>query len=353
MRIGTRQVGNGAPCLIIAEIAQAHDGSLGMAHAYVDAVAAAGADVVKFQTHIADAESTPDEPFRIRFSPQDATRYDYWKRMEFTPEQWHDLAGHCADRGLIFLSSPFSIEAVDLLSGLGMPAYKIASGEVSNEVLLARIAQEGKPVLFSSGMSGWAELDRSIGFVRERGVEVAVFQCTTQYPCPPERIGLDVIPLLRQRYQCPVGLSDHSGTIFAGLAAVARGLDLLEVHVTMSREMFGPDVAASLTTAELRQLVEGVRFIERSLGAPVDKDALQGEMQPLRHVFLQSVVAAADLEAGTVLTGKHMTTKKPGTGIPARELPHLIGRVLARRVKRDQLLHYDDLVEEQPGDPRA
>ncbi len=344
MHIGSRPIGDGAPCFIIGEVAQAHDGSLGMAHAFIDAIADAGADAVKFQTHIADAESTPEEPFRVHFSPQDATRYEYWKRMEFTPAQWKGLADHCADRGVVFLSSPFSIEAVDLLAKLDMAAYKIASGEVNNLPMLERITREGKPILFSSGMSGWAELDDSIRYVRERGAEVAVFQCTTQYPCPPERLGLHVIDQLRERYQCPVGLSDHSGTIYAGLAAVARGLDLLEVHVTLSREMFGPDVVASVTTAELRRLVEGVRFIERALQGHVDKDAEEAALQPLRAVFNKSVVAASDLPAGTVLTREHLTTKKPGTGIPARKLESLIGRKLARPVRRNQLLHEEDLL---------
>lgn len=343
LSIQSRPVGDGAPCFIIAEVAQAHDGSLGMAHAFIDAIAKTGADAVKFQTHIAEAESTPDEPFRVRFSPQDRTRYDYWKRIEFTPEQWRGLADHCAERGLIFLSSPFSVQAVDLLASLNMPAYKIASGEVSNEPLLARICAERKPVLFSSGMSGWQELDRSIGYVRERGCDVAVMQCTTQYPCPPERLGLNVIAELRSRYRCPVGLSDHSGTIYAGLAATALGLDLLEVHVTLSREMFGPDVPASITTGELQQLVEGVRFIERALSAPLDKQAVEVEMQPLRQIFTQSVVAADDLPAGTILQHEHLATRKPGTGIPARALPDLIGRRLKQAVRRHQLLRYDML----------
>lgn len=342
MQIGNHRVGE--KCLIIGEIAQAHDGSLGMAHAYIDAIANAGAGAVKFQTHIADAETTKHEPFRVRFSQQDATRLDYWRRMEFTAEQWAGLAQHCADRHLLFLSSPFSIEAVDLLAALDMPAYKIASGEVTNEPMLARITQEQKPILFSSGMSGWTELDRSVEFVRDKGAEVAIFQCTTMYPTPPEKTGLMVIPQLRDRYQCPVGLSDHSGTIFAGLGAVALGIDLLEVHVTMSREMFGPDVPASVTTTELRQLVDGVRFLEAALSNTVDKDAMQADMQPLRDIFFKSVVATQDLPAGTVLTAQHLAAKKPGSGIPARELPSLIGRTLKHDVARDTLLSFDDLV---------
>jgi N,N'-diacetyllegionaminate synthase len=146
------------PCLIIGEVAQMHDGSLGTAHAYIDAVAGAGADGVKFQTHIAAAESTPGEPWRVKFSPQDSTRYQYWKRMEFSEEQWRGLAEHARDRGLIFLSSAFSAEAVELLERLGMAAWKVGAGEVSNLPLIERMARTGRPVLLSSGMSGWADV---------------------------------------------------------------------------------------------------------------------------------------------------------------------------------------------------
>src|ERR1041385_2841996 len=284
-------------CLIIGEVALTHDGSLGLAHAFVDAIAAAGADAVKFQTHIAAAESTPSEPFRVKFSRQDKTRYDYWKRMEFTEEGWRGLAEHARERGILFLSSPFSIEAVELLERIGMPLWKIASGETSNTMLLDRILDTGKPVLLSTGMSPIAEIDAAVARVRARTAEVGVFQCTTAYPCPPEKIGLNMMPFYRERYGCWVGLSDHSATIYPGLAGAAAGMDMLEVHVALSREMFGPDVVASVTTAELRTLVDGIRFIERMRAAPIDKDASAQETAPLRKLFTRSVVSRVDLPA--------------------------------------------------------
>ncbi|MDO8753626.1 MAG: N-acetylneuraminate synthase family protein, partial [Anaerolineales bacterium] len=214
-------------CMIVGEVAQSHDGSLGTAHAFIDAIARAGADAVKFQTHIASAESTPQEPWRVKFSKQDASRYDYWKRMGFTPEQWQGLADHAREKGLIFLSSPFSIEAVDLLENIGMPAWKVASGEVSNKQLMNRMLQTGKPILLSSGMSTLDEIDDAVAFIRRKDVEYAVLQCSTAYPCSPEKIGLNLIPQLRERYGCAVGLSDHSGTIYPGLAAVTLGIEVL------------------------------------------------------------------------------------------------------------------------------
>lgn len=330
-------------CLVIGEVAQTHDGSLGTAHAYLDAVAHAGADAIKFQTHIAAAESTPGEPWRVKFSPQDATRYDYWKRMEFSEEQWRGLAEHARERGLLFLSSAFSFEAVELLERAGAPAWKVGAGEVSNLPLLEKMARTGKPVILSSGMSDWAELDQAVECVRENGSRVAVLQCTTAYPCPPEKLGLNVIAELRERYQCPVGLSDHSGTSYAGLAAATLGAKLIEVHVAFSRECFGPDVVASITTLELKQLVDGVRFIERALASPVDKEQMSENLSELKRVFGKSIVAARELATGCRLTMSDIAFKKPGTGIPAARFNEIIGRTIKRSLTIDTLLSEDDL----------
>ncbi len=330
-------------CLIIGEVGLAHDGSLGYAHAFIDEIARGGADAVKFQTHIAAAESTPAEPFRIKFSRQDATRYEYWKRIEFTDAQWRGLADHARERGLIFLSSPFSPEAVAMLARIGMSMWKVGSGEVGNLPLLDTMIATGRPILLSSGMSDMAEMDKSVAHVRRGGVPLAVLQCTTAYPCPPERIGLNMIPVFRERYGCFVGLSDHSGTIFPSIAAAALGVDVIEVHVTMSRGMFGPDVPASVTIEELRQLVDGVRFVERMRAHPIDKDAVAEGMAPLRAIFTKSLVARTALKAGTVLTDSHVAAKKPGTGMPAEQLSNVVGRRLRRDLQADEQLRADDL----------
>ena len=222
------QSGPTGKALIVAEVAQAHDGSLGLAHAFIDAVAAAGADAIKFQTHIASAESTVHEPWRVKFSRQDATRYDYWKRMEFSEEQWFGLKTHAEERNLKFLSSPFSIEAVELLTRVGVAAWKVASGEVNNEPMFVAMAASRLPMILSSGMSTIAELDAAVGRVKAAGLPLTLLQCTSMYPTPPEKIGLNLIPFFRERYDCAVGLSDHSGTLYAGLAAAAIGIDALK-----------------------------------------------------------------------------------------------------------------------------
>jgi N-acetylneuraminate synthase len=328
---------------VIAEDAQAHDGSLGTAHAFIDAIAPTGADAVKFQTHIAAAESTPEEPWRTKAPMQEASRYDYWKRMEFSDEQWSSLAQHAQEKGLVFLSSPFSIEAVELLIRIGVPAWKVGSGEIGNLPMLKRMIQTGLPIILSSGMSPLSELDSAVAAIKSAGLQFAVLQCTSAYPCAPEKIGLNLIALLKKRYDCPVGLSDHSGTIFAGLAAATLGIEILEIHVTLSREMVGPDVTSSITTSELRQLVEGVRFIEKMRSHPVNKDLMAKEMEPLRRIFTKSIVAREDMEAGTVLREGLLTVKKPGIGIPAHRIYDLIGRKLRRRVEANTILYEEDL----------
>ena len=329
--------------MIIGEVAQGHDGSLGTAHAFIDAIANAWADAVKFQTHIADAESTPGEPWRVKFSFQDRSRYDYWKRMEFTEDQWHGLKEHAVERGLLFLSSPFSFEAVEMLERVRVAAWKVASGEVANTPMFDQMSETSIPFLLSTGMSPLDEIDDAVGRIKAKGLGLAVLQCTSMYPTPPERMGLNLIPFFQERYDCAVGLSDHSGTVYASPAAASLGASVLEIHVVFDREMFGPDVLASITTGELKELVQGVRYIEKMAASPVDKDAMAEELSNMRQLFTKSVVARTDLPIETVLEMSHLTVKKPGTGIPASRLHELIGRRLTRSKARDEMLNEEDI----------
>jgi len=328
--------------LIVAEVAQAHDGSLGSAHAHIDAVAEAGADAVKFQTHLAQAESTTDEPWRVRFSRQDDTRFAYWRRMEFSEAQWVGLREHAHDRDLEFISSPFSLEAVALLARVGVDRWKIASGEVGNVPLLEAIAADGRPVIVSSGMSDLPEVEAAVALLQAAGSDVTVLQCTSAYPCPPEEIGLNLLAVYRERLGVPVGLSDHSATVAAGIAAVTLGAVLLEVHVTLSRHAFGPDVSVSLTVEELAELVRGVRFVEAALAHPVEPDKA-GARAPMRELFTRSLALARDLPAGHVLQAEDLALKKPGSGLAPDVGPRLVGRRLAREVTADRLLRADDV----------
>lgn len=337
--IRSSRVGGGSPCYLIAEIGMAHDGSLALAQAHIDAAIAAGADAVKFQAHVAEAESTSRESFRVEMSGQDQDRFGYWRRTAFTERQWKDLAARSRAGGLDFIISPFSVEAVDLL-GLASPdAWKVASGEVTNSPLLGRLAATDAPVLVSSGMSTWSELDAAVHGLSRAAARVAVMQCTSEYPCPPEELGLHVIEELRRRYGRPAGLSDHSGTIFAGLAARAiYRADLLEVHLTLSRRMPGPDTPASVTVEELAHLRDGLTFVDRALTATVDKDDMARRLEDMRRLFSKSIVAARRLPKGSVVTEADVKFKKPGDGLPPERLSEVIGRRVRREVAQDEAL---------------
>lgn len=344
--IDGRKIGGGCKPFIIAEVAQAHDGSLGYAHAFIDAAAQSGADAIKFQTHIAAAESTKDEKFRIPLSGQDETRYEYWKRMEFTPEQWTALRRHAHEKGLVFLSSAFSMDAFLLLEKLGMPAWKVGSGEFKSKELLAAMMATGKPVLFSTGMSTYGEVSEAVSTFKAASVPFALFQCTSHYPTALENVGLNVLDEYKAAHGCPVGLSDHSGTPFPALAAMAGGCDLIELHVTFDKRMYGPDTVASVTFEELSFLQKARDAFYTMHGHPVNKDDMARDMGVMRGLFTKSIGLKAEAMAGDILCEAMLSPKKPGTGIPYDDRQKVIGRTLKRAVSADRLLTWEDLNDE-------
>ena len=346
VEIDGRKIGAGHPCFIVGEVGQAHEGSLGMAHSYIDAIADAGADAVKFQTHIAEAEGTVEEKFRVRVFPQDETRRDYWRRTAFTEKQWRRLKEHADERELVFLSSPFSVEAVELLQRIGVKGWKIGSGETNNLPMLKRIVQSRLPVLLSTGMSYWAEIDESVRLLEEGGAPFVLYQCSSSYPTPPEKIGLNVIARMKERYGAPVGLSDHSGRACVGIAAHALGADSIENHVTFHKKSFGPDVPASLTVDEFGEMVRSIRFMEKVYAHPVDKDAEAKGLEGMRSLFTKSVVPRSTIRKGARLSEENLTAKKPGGGIPAADLEKLVGKRAARDLEADEIFSWEDLVDE-------
>lgn len=329
---------------IIAEIAQAHEGSLGIAHSYIDALAGTGVHAVKFQTHIAEAESSIYEPFRVKFSYEDNTRFDYWKRMEFTADQWAGLKMHCEEKGLEFISSPFSCAAVDLLEKLGVKKYKIGSGEVSNLLMLEKIARTGKEIILSSGMSSLNELDSTIQFLKPFGNNISVLQCTTAYPTIAGQWGLAQIGVLRERYKLPTGFSDHSGDIFSCLAATALGASILEFHAVFDKNMFGPDAKASLTISEIKKLVEGVNEITTDMLVNASKESSEA-FADLKKIFQKSLAVNKNLEAGHVITFDDLESKKPaGYGINAGEFKTVLGKKLSQKKAAQDFLNETDFI---------
>ena len=326
--------------MIIAEVGSAHDGSFGNAQRLIDVSAECGADVVKFQTHIAAAETLRDAPMPPYFTGE--PRYEYFERTAFSLQQWEALKAHCERRNVEFLSSPFSAEAVELLEKVGVKRYKIPSGEVTNAPYLEVVAQTGKPVLLSSGMSNWAELDASVNAILRHHDRLTVLQCTTEYPCPHERVGLNVMIEMRERYKLPVGLSDHTLTNYAAYAAVAFGASVVEKHFTLSRQMYGSDAKHSLEPAEFAELVRGIRAIERMLDNPINKDDITRH-KGMKDTFEKSLVALIDIPVGVRLTRAMIGTKKPGTGIPAARLHEVLGKRTTRPISAETLLMPTDI----------
>lgn len=324
--------------LIIAEIGSVHDGSFGNAMKLIEAAYECGADLVKFQTHIADMETLRDAPSPSYFKSEN--RYDYFLRTAFSTKKWERLKRHADEIGITFLSSPFSIEAVDLLESIDVSFYKIPSGEITNLPLLERVTETGKGIFLSSGMSNWAELDRAVS-VCKNCAHLVVMQCSSIYPCPPEMIGLNVLQEMKKRYGCSVGFSDHSLGIAAPIAAAALGASVIEKHLTFSRRMYGSDAKHSLEPDEFKEMAKSIREVWAMLDCPVDKDKSESYGK-MKLVFEKSIVASSDIASGTNLEIVHMAFKKPGNGIPAAKYKYLIGKKMKISVKKDHQFTWND-----------
>ena len=329
--------------MIIAEIGLSHDGSLGTAHSYIDALANSGTDAIKFQTHIADAESSDFEPFRVNFSKQDETRQQYWKRTEFTIEQWMGLKKHCEDLNIEFISTPSSISAVELLEKLNVARFKVGSGDTSNLLLLKRLGKTRKPILLSSGMSSFEELETSIVFLRKFGNPLTIMQCTSKYPTGPKDWGLNVIQELKNRFELPVGFSDHSGTIYACLAAAVMGAEVFEFHVVFDKRQFGPDVSSSITIDQVKILTEGIKAIQTAMNNPLNKNNIS-QCEDLKKMFGKSLSVNKNKKAGEIIKFEDLESKKPSEyGIPAIEFEKVIGKTLNKNLAKWSFLNWEDL----------
>jgi N,N'-diacetyllegionaminate synthase len=328
---------------IIAEVAQAHEGSLGIAHSYIEALADCGVDIVKFQMHIASAESSDFEEFRVNFSYQDKSRYDYWKRMEFTVEQWDGLKKHCEDKGVEFMASPFSIEAVEILERLKVKRYKIGSGELNNYLMLDSIGKTSKPIILSSGMSDWQELDETINFLKGYKNELSVLQCTTSYPTKPEQWGLNVMLEMKHRFKIPVGFSDHSADIFACLAATALGAEILEFHAVFDKRLFGPDTNSSLDFKQITQLINGVKAINKSINTKYSKEDSSDFIQ-LKKLFGKSLATRKSVKKGEIIRISDLESKKPGDkGIAAKQFKDVIGNFWNKDILANSFINQNDI----------
>lgn len=327
---------------IIAEIGSVHDGSYGNALKLIEAAAEAGANCVKFQTHVAEAETLKDAPNPSYFKAE--PRLEYFKRTSFTLEQWKGLKLKADEVGVAFLSSPFALEAVDLLEEVGVSVYKIPSGEVTNLPLLQKIAKTKKPTLLSSGMSSWEELTNAVEALTPGG-PICLMQCTSMYPCTPERVGINVIKEMKDRFPKIIpGYSDHTLGYAAGLLAVAYGAKVIEKHFTYSKKMYGSDAKHSMEPHEFKLFSEALVEAWAIMESPVDKDfVMKSEMGTMKNTFQKSIVLNSALKAGHILTDSDLAFKKPGDGISASLVSEVVGRRLKGSFQADHKLKLEDM----------
>jgi N-acetylneuraminate synthase len=333
--IGDRPVGPSDPVFIIAEAGVNHNGDVAMARQLVDVAADAGADAVKFQTFRAEnlaTEAAPKAEYQLRHTEADESQFAMLKRLELSREAHRMLSDHCRQRGIIFLSTPFDEEAADLLFELDVPAFKVSSGDLTNLPLLAHIARKGKPVILSTGMSNLDEVTDAVRAINDAGgTQLVLMQCVTNYPARPEDVNLRAMQTMRATFHLPVGYSDHTEGMEVALAAAALGASVIEKHLTLNRNLPGPDHAASLEPRELAALVSGIRKVESALGHG-RKECAASELETAR-VARRSLTAARDIIAGTRLTREMIAARRPGTGLPPAMLPQLIGRTLRANVE--------------------
>lgn len=340
MPVGDRLVGVGAPCFVIAEAGVNHNGDVALALQLVDAAAQAGADAVKFQTFTADRLATAASPkaaYQQERTGAAGSQRDMLRVLELSSDAHGRIQRRCADRGVVFLSTPFDEPSADLLDALGVPAFKIPSGEITNTLLLAHIARKGRPLLISTGMATLDEVRTAVGVIRAAGNDrMVLLQCTSAYPAPIDGANLRAMRTLADTFGVPVGYSDHTPGVAVALAATALGACVIEKHLTTDRTLPGPDHQASIEPEEFAALVRGIRTVEASLGTGV-KAPTDGE-RALAAVVRRSLVAARDLAAGERLTVEMVCAKRPGTGLAPAALSRILGRRLNVAVPMDGLL---------------
>jgi len=331
--IGSRHIGANHPTYIIAEAGVAHFGSFDLAKALVDMAVEAEADAVKFQVYQTErliSKGSQDWIKRL-------------KTKELSYSTFRELKEYCIQQKIEFLATPHEEYSSDFLDELGVPAFKVGSGEVSNTPFISHLAAKGKPLLISTGLHN----DRSIQEILETCYakdcqEIALFHCVTAYPTPVDQVNLRSIPWMSQRYGVPVGYSDHTVGYMIPLAAVAMGAHLIEKHICLDKEITGSqDCQVACNRHDLIDFVESIRTIESALG--VEGKELMDAARPAMDWARKSIVAARDIEAGDTLTAKDVIIKRPGTGISPDKMDQVIGKKLRRAISKDEVLQREDL----------
>ncbi|HEU5236133.1 MAG TPA: N-acetylneuraminate synthase [Pyrinomonadaceae bacterium] len=350
IQLSERAIGAGHPCFIIAEAGVNHNGDLEMARQLIDVAVEAGADAVKFQTFRAEAivaREAPKAQYQLQTTSTAESQFDMLKRLELSAGAHTEIQSYCHTRRIEFLSTPFDTESIDLLDRLGVPAFKISSGDITNLPLLRHAAGKGKAMLLSTGMSGIEEVQEAVTAVRDAGCDqVILLQCVSNYPAEPADVNLRAMQTMADKFGVPVGYSDHTTGIEIAMAAVALGACVIEKHFTLDRGLPGPDHRASLEPDELRAMVEGIRKVEAALGdgrkIPAASEA------DTASIARRSLMAAGDISAGTRLTAEMVVIKRPGTGLPPRMLKELIGRPVRVDIASGSMLSLEMFDEQKP-----
>lgn len=339
VQIGTRRIGSDYPPLVLAEVGINHEGSFKKAIECVDAAVAVGAECIKFQCHITEAEMIPTDMKPGKIS--DERLWDIIKRCELTEKEEIKVQEYCRKKNILYLSTPFSREAADRLNKMGVPAFKIGSGECNNYPLIEHIACMGKPIILSTGMNDIVSIEKSVAIIKKKKCPLILTHCTSMYPTPYDKVRLGAITQMQKEFSVPVGLSDHSIGIFTCLGAVALGACVLEKHFTVSRAWPGPDVPISIEPNELADLVKGSRAVWQAIGGK--KDILKEE-KPVIDFAYASVVAIKNISKGEKLTSENIWVKRPGTGkILAEKFHQIIGKKAAKNIKKEKQLSPNDI----------
>jgi len=330
IEISGRLVGPGHPCFIIAEAGVNHNGSLEMARQLVDVAVRAGADAIKFQTFKAEkvvSSQAPKAVYQLQTTDTSESQLDMVKHLELSFDAFRELYTYCQEKGILFMSTPFDEDSVDFLAELGVTVFKIPSGEITNLPFLTYVASKGKPMIVSTGMSYLGEVETAVRTIEKTGnCDFVLLHCVSNYPADLADVNLYAMQTMSKAFNVPVGYSDHTLGIEVSLAAVALGACVIEKHFTLDCSLPGPDHRASLEPEYLTALVKGIRSVEASLGHG-RKEPAKSEANTLA-VARRSLVAAQDIQTGTVLTEDMVSTMRPGTGLPPAMRPYLIGRTV-------------------------
>ncbi len=332
-------------CLIIAEAGCNHNGSLQMALELVDSAKSCGADAVKFQAFKAEKLVTRDAPqanYQVANTGVVESQFDMIKRLELSTEEHRAISEHCASVGITYLCTPFDEDSADMLVELGVPAFKLGSGELTSLPLLKHIAGLGLPMILSTGMSNIGEVEEAVNTVRENGCpEIILLHCVSNYPADPAEVNLKAMKTLEMAFQLPVGYSDHTLGNEVGIAAVALGARVIEKHFTTSRDLPGPDHQASLEPDELEEMIRQIRTVESALGNGVKVPA--PSERNTAEVARKSIAVARDMHKGDVIVESDLTVLRPGTGLKPNLIPYVIGKKLRNDIPAGTLIGFEVL----------